>query len=85
MPEIKTPKATPPDIIRTAGVELIVTDLDASRAFYEQRRSWWGHAIIPSWYTDASRVLTLDGELQPVSTHTGSLELKATVGADGFR
>jgi 3,4-dihydroxyphenylacetate 2,3-dioxygenase len=49
-----------------------------------QRRSWWGHAIIPSWYTDASMVLNLDGELQAVSTHEGSVELKATVGADGY-
>ena len=49
-----------------------------------QRRSWWGHAIIPSWYTEASMVLNLDGELQALSTHEGSLELKATVGADGY-
>jgi len=49
-----------------------------------QRRSWWGHSIIPTWYTEASRVLNLDEELQPVATHQGSIELKATVGADGY-
>ena len=50
----------------------------------ERRRSWWGHSIIPSWYTEGSRVLNLDGELQPVIEQGGSIELHATVGADGY-
>ena len=31
---IPTPAATPPDIVRCASMELVVTDLAASRAFY---------------------------------------------------
>ena len=27
-----------------------------------QRRDWWGNPVVPSWYTDASLVLDLDGE-----------------------
>ena len=51
-----------------------------------RRRSWWGHKIIPTWYTEGSVVLDLDGEVKPVRTQAGSIELQATVGAgaDGF-
>jgi catechol 2,3-dioxygenase-like lactoylglutathione lyase family enzyme len=49
-----------------------------------RRRSWWGHSIIPSWYTEGSVVLNLDGQVQPVNQQIGSIELQATVGADGY-
>lgn len=31
-----------------------------------QRRDWWGNPVVPSWYTEASLVLDLDGNPQPV-------------------
>ncbi|TFB60281.1 3,4-dihydroxyphenylacetate 2,3-dioxygenase [Cryobacterium sp. TMT2-17-1] len=49
-----------------------------------QRRDWWGNAVVPSWYTDASLVLDLDGNPQPVMARTESSEMAVTVGADGF-
>lgn len=49
-----------------------------------QRRDWWGNPVVPSWYTDASRVLDLDGNPQPVVARTDSSEMAVTVGADGF-
>ena len=49
-----------------------------------QRRDWWGNPVVPSWYTDASRVLDLDGNPQPVVARTESSEMKVTIGADGF-
>lgn len=49
-----------------------------------QRRDWWGTPIVPSWYTDASRVLDLDGNLVPLVTRTDASELEETIGADGF-
>ncbi|MDO5712435.1 MAG: VOC family protein, partial [Micrococcales bacterium] len=49
-----------------------------------QRRDWWGNPVVPSWYTDASLVLDLDGNPQPVHERTQSSELAVTVGADGF-
>ncbi len=30
-----------------------------------RRRDFWGNAVIPSWYSDASLVLDLDGKVQP--------------------
>ena len=30
-----------------------------------QRRDWWGNPVVPSWYTEASLVLDLDGVPQP--------------------
>jgi 3,4-dihydroxyphenylacetate 2,3-dioxygenase len=50
----------------------------------DRRRSWWGHSIIPTWYTEGSVVLNLDGEVQSVGKQGGSIELQATVGADGY-
>ena len=32
-----------------------------------RRRSFWGHAVVPSWYTEGSTVLDLDGEPVPLS------------------
>jgi catechol 2,3-dioxygenase len=49
-----------------------------------QRRDWWGNAVVPSWYTDASLVLDLDGNPQPVIERTEPREMAVTVGADGF-
>ena len=39
---------------------------------------------MPSWYTDASRVLDLDGNLQPLVSRTDDSEMAVTIGADGF-
>lgn len=50
----------------------------------ERRRSWWGHSIIPTWYTEGSPVLDLDGRVKPTSAQVGCAELNAAVGADGF-
>lgn len=49
-----------------------------------QRRDWWGNPVVPSWYTDASLVLDLDGNPQPLVTRTDSSEMAVTIGADGF-
>lgn len=49
-----------------------------------QRRDWWGNPVVPSWYTEASLVLDLDGHPQPVVARTEAGELAVTVGADGF-
>jgi len=49
-----------------------------------QRRDWWGNPVVPSWYTEASPVLDLDGNPQPVSARTDASEMAVTVGADGF-
>ncbi|MBP2412213.1 catechol 2,3-dioxygenase [Arthrobacter stackebrandtii] len=49
-----------------------------------QRRDWWGNPVVPSWYTEASLVLDLDGRPQPLSQPAGVSEQDVTVGADGF-
>ena len=49
-----------------------------------QRRDWWGNAVVPSWYTEASRVLDLDGNPQPVVARSDDSEMAVTIGADGF-
>jgi 3,4-dihydroxyphenylacetate 2,3-dioxygenase len=49
-----------------------------------QRRDWWGTPVVPSWYTDASIVLDLDGNPQPVIKRTDASEMAVTIGADGF-
>jgi catechol 2,3-dioxygenase len=49
-----------------------------------QRRDWWGNPVVPSWYTEASLVLDLDGDPQPVVARTESSEMAVTIGADGF-
>jgi len=49
-----------------------------------QRRDWWGNPVVPSWYTEASRVLGLDGKPQPVAERTDTREMDVTIGADGF-
>ena len=49
-----------------------------------QRRDWWGNPVVPSWYTEASLVLDLDGNPVPVVARTDASEMAVTVGADGF-
>ena len=49
-----------------------------------QRRDWWGNPVVPSWYTEASLVLDLDGNPQPVVARTDTSEMAVTIGADGF-
>jgi catechol 2,3-dioxygenase len=49
-----------------------------------QRRDWWGNPVVPSWYTEASLVLDLDGNPQPVIMREEKSEMAVTVGADGF-
>ena len=40
--------------------------------------------MVPSWYTEASLVLDLDGNPQPVIVRRKTREMAVTVGADGF-
>lgn len=49
-----------------------------------QRRDFWGHQVVPSWYTDASRVLDLEGNLVPLIEREEPKEMDVTIGADGF-
>ena len=49
-----------------------------------QRRSWWGHSVVPSWYKEASRVTDLDGNIMPLVERTDAREIDVTIGADGF-
>ncbi len=47
-----------------------------------RRRDFWGHPVIPSWYTEATPVLDLDGRPRPLVAEKQTAEV--TVGADGF-
>ena len=49
-----------------------------------RRRDFWGNAVIPSWYTEASAVLSLDGKFQPVTEIEQQAESAVRVGADGY-
>lgn len=49
-----------------------------------QRRDWWGNPVVPSWYTDASTVLDLDGTPVPLIEREEPKEMDVTIGADGF-
>jgi catechol 2,3-dioxygenase len=49
-----------------------------------QRRDWWGNPVVERWYTEASLVLDLDGNPQPLRARTDDSEVAVTVGADGF-
>ncbi|AGB22241.1 3,4-dihydroxyphenylacetate 2,3-dioxygenase [Mycobacterium sp. JS623] len=49
-----------------------------------QRRDWWANPVVPSWYTDASAVLDLDGTAVPTREREEAREADITVGADGF-
>jgi hypothetical protein len=39
---------------------------------------------VPSWYSEASTVLDLDGRPKPVTARTEAREADVTIGADGF-
>ena len=47
-----------------------------------RRRDFWGNAVIPSWYSEASAVLGLDGGVKAVEDISQVAEV--TVGADGY-
>ncbi len=47
-----------------------------------RRRDFWGHPVIPSWYTEATGVLDLDGRPRPLVPEQQAAEV--IVGADGF-
>jgi len=49
-----------------------------------QRRDWWGNPVVPSWYTDASLVLDLDGQPVALAERDEPSEMAVTIGADGF-
>ena len=48
-----------------------------------RRRDFYGHAVVPSWYTEATTVLDLGGNPRPATKPHQVLE--SAVGADGFR
>ena len=49
-----------------------------------QRRDWWGTPVVPSWYSEASPVLDLDGHSQALVRRASAREAEVTIGADGF-
>ena len=49
-----------------------------------RRRDFWGAAVVPSWYAEASPVLDLDGHVVPV-TDIDTAQSEVKVGADGYR
>ena len=49
-----------------------------------QRRDWWGNPVVPSWYTEGSAVLDLEGGSRSLIHRNEISEMKATVGADGL-
>jgi 3,4-dihydroxyphenylacetate 2,3-dioxygenase len=51
-----------------------------------RRRDFWGHAVVPSWYSEASPVLDLAGNPVPVTeiSQVAEASVTVTVGADGF-
>ncbi|MFI7481218.1 3,4-dihydroxyphenylacetate 2,3-dioxygenase [Kocuria sp. M1R5S2] len=49
-----------------------------------QRRDWWGNPVVPSWYTEASSVLDLDGNVVEAAEREEPSEMAVTIGADGF-
>ena len=48
----------------------------------QRRRDFWANPIVPRWYEEASRVLDLDGNVQPLRQRRSD-EQRITVGADG--
>ncbi|RJO79217.1 3,4-dihydroxyphenylacetate 2,3-dioxygenase [Nocardia panacis] len=50
----------------------------------ERRRDFWGHAVVESWYREASTVLDLDGRPQQLLERAEPHEIDVVVGADGF-
>jgi hypothetical protein len=54
-----------------------------ARVHDQRRRDYWGNAVIPSWYAEATTVLDLDGVPQPVTDSPDSRS-EVRVGADGL-
>ena len=52
----------------------------------DRRRSFWGHAVVPSWYAEGSVVLDQDGRPTPLTAPPVSEaeETGVLIGADGF-
>jgi hypothetical protein len=42
-----------------------------------RRRDFWGHAVIPSWYSEATAVLGLDGQPRPLRAEKQTAEVSA--------
>lgn len=58
---------------------------DASRRIRAATRSSaWGSPVVPSWYTNASLVLDLDGNPVAVADREEPSEMAVTIGADGY-
>jgi catechol 2,3-dioxygenase-like lactoylglutathione lyase family enzyme len=49
-----------------------------------RRRDFWGAAVVPSWYSEATDVLDLDGKVVPLRAVDAATS-EAAVGADGLR
>ena len=49
-----------------------------------RRKDFWGASVVPSWYTDATDVLDLHGDVSPVRAIDMSTS-EGAVGADGLR
>jgi hypothetical protein len=49
-----------------------------------RRRDFWGASVVPTWYSEATDVLDLDGKVVPSRTIDASVS-EANVGADGLR
>ena len=49
-----------------------------------QRRDWWGNPVVPSWYSEASAVLDLNGNPRALIERVEPEEAEVTIGADGF-
>lgn len=49
----------------------------------DRRRDYWGNAVIPSWYAEATTMLGLDGRPQPIADIPAS-QSEVRVGADGL-
>ena len=41
-----------------------------------RRRDFWGHAVVPSWYTEATAVLDLDGHPRPLLPEKQAAEVR---------
>lgn len=49
----------------------------------DRRRDFWGNAVIPSWYAEATTMLRLDGSEQPLAGLADS-KSEVSIGADGL-
>ena len=49
-----------------------------------RRKDFWGASVVPTWYTEATDVLDLDGQVAALRTIDMSTS-EGAVGADGLR